>query len=83
MFRILQFGHKTEPLAKEEYQAIAGNSSIPVGFFVKPSQPWLAATPDAVAKDENGHLYVLGVKCPSSCKKKDITVPYLTPEKIS
>ncbi len=76
----LRYGRETEPVAKEKYKAITGNTLIPVGLFVKPSQPWLAATPDAVTKDKNGNLYVLEVKCPSSCKNKDISVPYLTPE---
>ncbi len=74
----LRYGRAMESLAKERYREATGNEVLPAGLCVKPCQPWLCATPDAIVRDENGNLLTLELKCPISCKGKDISVPYLT-----
>ncbi len=76
----LRYGREMEPLAKEKYVQLTGNSLIECGLVVKKCQPWLCASPDAVVKDPEGSLFLLEIKCPSSCKAKCIAVPYLNEE---
>ncbi len=74
----LRYGRDTEPLAKEKYQEISRNTVLPSGLVVKPCQPWLCATPDGLVVLEDGKVICLEIKCPISCRGKEISVPYLT-----
>ncbi len=67
-----------ENLAKTKYLEVRKTSSlIESGLFVKSCQPWLCASPDGIVKESDGVMLTLEVKCPSSCKGKKISVPYL------
>ncbi len=66
----------TEPIAKDKYSQITSGVMIDVGLVIKRSQPWLCASPDSLVKIGED-LIVLEIKCPSSCREKEIKVPYL------
>ncbi len=46
-------------------------------MFVKSDHSFICASPDGISITDSGQLYVLEIKCPSSCKGKKISVPYL------
>ena len=73
----LLYGREQEPFAKNKFQELTQAKLVNVGLVVKPNQPWLSATPDALFKDENDNICVLEIKCPSSCKDSIICVPYI------
>ncbi len=79
----LRYGREMEPIAVKKYEEITRNSVYQSGVIVKGLQPWLCGSPDGIVKDATtGEIIVLEVKCPSSCKGKKISVPYLTEEKV-
>jgi len=78
----MRYGREMEPIAVQKYKSETGYSVIKTGIFIKPCQPWLAASPDGIVKTPEGELYVLEVKCPVSCRNTTIRVPYLTEEGI-
>lgn len=73
----LRYGREMEKAAIIKYEEVTRNRVYAAGLIIKIGQPWLGATPDGIAEDEHGHLYVLEIKCPSSCKNDDINLPYV------
>ncbi len=73
----MRYGREMEECAKKKYVEVTGNTVFESGLFVKSSQPFLCASPDSLIKDGNGNMMTLEIKCPSSCKDKNINVPYL------
>ncbi len=71
-----------EVVAKQKYAELTDSSLVDVGLFINFTEPWLCATPDAIVQKKDGSLVVLEVKCPSSCREKDIAVPYLKNEEL-
>ncbi len=71
-----KYGRHQEPLAKKKYEEVTGNSVQEAGLLVKKNQPWLCASPDGIVEKE-GEVLLLEVKCPSSCRGKKISVPYV------
>ena len=65
-----------EPLAIKKYEEVTSCHVIPAGLMVKSCQPWACASPDGLV-EKDGKMIVLEVKCPSSCRGKNISVPYL------
>ncbi len=74
----LQYGRTMESVAKEAYKKVSGNIIHTCGLFVKPCQPWMSCTPDGIAQDSDGNLIVLEIKCPISCQRSKISVPWLS-----
>jgi len=71
----VRYGLEAEKRAKEKYEEVTGNKAVQVGLIIKKDQSWLAASPDGVINEKE--LLLLEIKCPSSCKNKNIDVPYL------
>lgn len=72
----LRYGRKTEKIAKEKYMEIIGQIVEEVGVFVHSNYSWLCASPDEIVFLRE-RARVLEVKCPSSCRDGEISVPYL------
>ncbi len=79
----LKYGRRMEVIARKKYENITEYSVTEVGLVVKESHPWLSASPDGVVKKSNGELIVLEIKCPSTCRDKNISVPYLKNGELS
>ncbi len=72
----LRYGREMEPIAREKYMELTGNTVLLSGLFVKNCQPWICASPDGIVKSAD-EVFLLEIKSPSSCKGKEIKVPYL------
>lgn len=71
-----KYGRATEAQAKRKYVEITGQVIEEVGVFVHTKYPWLCATPDGIVL-MGDRAKVLEIKCPSSCRDSEISVPYL------
>ncbi len=67
-----------EPLARNAYEIATKNKVLSSGLFIKPCQPWICGTPDGIVQDSDGNMMVLEIKCPISCQRKKINVPWLS-----
>ncbi len=76
----LQYGREMEEKAKERYKEITGLSVIKSGLVIRKGQEWLCASPDGFVERKND-VCVLEIKCPFSCRGKQINVPYWDKEK--
>ena len=74
-----QYGIKMEAVAVKAFEEQTGLKTERYGLFIYQKYPFLGSTPDRlVVKD--GILHTLEIKCPFSCKEKEINVsnvPYL------
>ena len=59
--RIMDFGVKMEPIARQAYEQATGLFVQEVGFIRHPTIPWLGASPDGVT-EENGKRIGLEIK---------------------
>jgi len=66
------YGIRMEPIAKRKFQSTNGVEIVNSGLFICPGENWLCASPDGLVKESNDTYSVLEVKCPFSCKKKEI-----------
>ena len=65
-----------EPIALEKYKQITQNQVFESGMIVRCDMCYLGASPDGLVKCGEEWL-ILEIKCPSSCKDKEIVVEYL------
>lgn len=73
----LEYGRRTETVAKASFSALTGFQVSNVGLVVRADQPWLASTPDGIFRDSSENIALLEVKCPISCKGAMIDVEYI------
>ena len=73
-----KYGHDMEGPAVKKYEEVTKNKVTKAGIVVKLDQCFLGASPDGLVIDENGDLIVLEIKCPITCKDKNIIVDYIT-----
>lgn len=68
----LNYGHKTEPEAREKYEEKYEVKVEQVVLVVNKNQPWLCSSPDEIIKLNGKEVMLLEIKYPSSCAKKPI-----------
>lgn len=73
----LIYGREMEPKAKEKAASVLDAEVNDLGLISKQGQPWLSASPDGLIVYKNGEQALLEIKCPSSCFRSLISVPYL------
>ena len=78
----LRYGRDMEPLAKTAYKELTANELYDSGLVIKYDNPWLCSSPDGLVKDSRNQLFCLEIKCPSSCKDKNIVVPYIVDNEL-
>lgn len=62
------WGHKYEPIAREQYEIEHQQMVVEDGFRVHPTIPWLGASPDGLL----GQTGILEIKCPYSKNIPDL-----------
>ena len=78
----VRYGMDLEASAREKYQELSGNQVFTPGLVIKIEEPWLAASPDGLVLDHNDNYKILEIKCPFSCKEKEIDVKYIVNGKL-
>ena len=74
-----QYGHKMEAVAIAAFERETGLKTQKCGLFINETNPFLASSPDRIVFI-GGVPHTIEVKCPFSCKDKEINVqnvPYL------
>ena len=75
--RNLRYGRMMEPVARKKYEEVTSYKTHDAGLVVKSEERWLCSSPDAFVEDRMGNVFLLEIKCPSSCEGKKIDVPYI------
>ena len=78
----IRYGMNLEKSAREKYEEVSGNKVFVPGLVIKIEEPWLAASPDGLVLDRNKNFKLLEIKCPFSCKEKNINVKYVENGKL-
>ena len=73
----IRYGMNCEKLAREKYEELSENQVFVPGLVIKIDEPWLAASPDGLVLDHNENFKLVEIKCPFSCKEKNIDVKYI------
>ena len=75
----LSYGRAAEERAKREFCAKNPQFSLhECGLVVHAQRPWLSASPDGLLEvTDKNEFVLLEVKCPYSCKEKEINVKYV------
>ena len=80
----VRYGMEMESSARKKYEELSGNEAqvfVP-GLVIKIDEPWLAASPDGLVLDQNDNFKLLEIKCPFTCKEKNIDVKYVENGKL-
>jgi putative phage-type endonuclease len=72
----MAWGTNTEPLAREEYEAMTGNTVDRIGLAMHDSIKWFSASTDGLVGDDG----ILEIKCLNSINHLDILVSGEIPE---
>ncbi len=75
--RGMMYGREMEPIAREQYKILFKKDVHEAGLIVNKTLPWLAASVDGLAVEDDGSVTVLEIKCPSSCEDAQIDVDYI------
>ena len=73
----LRYGREMEPIARSAYKQLTANEVYDSGLVIQYGHPWICSSPDGLIKDANNEILCLEIKCPSSCKDKNIVVPFI------
>ncbi|KAF0705230.1 SWIM-type domain-containing protein, partial [Aphis craccivora] len=81
----VKYGNLNEPLAFENYQELYDDIKVlKAGLIIHHKTPWVCASPDGLVIKNGNIERILEIKCPISCKNKQIIengVPNLKYEK--
>ena len=78
----IRYGMEMEKNARKKYENLTGNKVYECGLVIKIDQPWLAASPDGLVLDKNDNFKLVEIKCPFSCKDKNIDTKYIVNGKL-
>lgn len=70
--RNVTYGKNTESIAIRTYEQIFNKVIIKSGLVINPIIPWLCASPDGLVLKNGKINAVLEIKCPISCRNKNI-----------
>jgi len=69
----VKYGHLNEPLAFEKYQELYDDIIVlKAGLIIHHKTPWVCASPDGLVIKNGNIERILEIKCPISCKNKQI-----------
>ncbi len=77
----LRYGRAAEARARKAFEEKERVSVVPSGLVISTKMPWMSASPDGFVI-ENDELSLLEIKCPFSCREKEIEVRYIKDGKL-
>jgi len=75
--RDMLHGIKTEPKARHRYASKYSYEVARCGLVVDKYRPWLACSPDGIARDSAGDTHLVEIKCPAKNIKDISELPYI------
>jgi len=68
----VKYGQETEPVAFEKYQELNEVEVLKAGLVIHCKTPWVCASPDGLVLQKGEINKILEIKCPISCKNKQL-----------